>query len=619
MMKIIYPDGWTRVSMARIIGGRYRLRKKLGDGGFGEVWLADDLWLQREVAAKCVFVRDGTAHKRTFREARIAARLHHPHIVEVYDIIIEGDVPWLIMEYVHEGRDLAKLGKPLPAARVAALGVQIADALAATHAARIIHGDVKPHNVLLTRDDQVRLTDFGLSRGVRPGLSLSGSGLVHGTPAYMAPEVANGERPTPASDVFSLGATVFAAATGTSPYGEADSDVAMLRRAQDYRLLPCERAGDLADAIRPMLAKDPADRPDAVAARQALHDAAVRLLPPGGDELGQIGPGSWRGRPATPRYRRRVPLLSTAGVFFSVAAVVTWLLLWPPWEGHPSSAAVAGAPPVGDPRTVDPCAMADPAALNGFGRTQLSNDYGNFDRCDILIPSANIDVELQFLMPGMAPSAAPNDIATDGNIRVVRTPEADGECDRYLLLPDRYVVDVSANFQGDGNGPANLCSMADAAVTPAVAELRKGTLPRRSLPASSLARLNTCDLLDTRALSRALGGTVGGHQEGFGGWTCRWSSSGDLSVMLRYDQTDPLSSQDGTPVRLDGREAYVTPGGDGGNDCLVRVINRSFTDNNGQPTEEVVYLVVDGHEPQATLCSPAKALAADTVPRLPHG
>ena len=603
--------------MARIIGGRYRFLRKLGDGGFGEVWLAHDLWLRRDVAVKSVFVRNDsdTARRRMFREARIAARLDHPHIVKVYDILEDG--PWLIMEYVHLGRDLAKLGKPLPPGRVANLGAQIADALVATHAAGIVHGDVKPHNVLLTEADQAKLTDFGLSQGGRSGLSLSGSGLVHGTPAYMAPEVANGEKPTPASDVFSLGATIFAAVAGTSPYGEASNDMVMIRRAQDHRLLPCEHAGDLAEAIRPLLAADPAARPDAATARQALHHAARRLRPGGESE-----PLPWPDPPRPPR-RWRVPLPATAGAFSSLAAVVTALLLWHPWDGHAPSPVAAATSPIGDQRTVDPCALAKPAALQRFGQTKLSNDYGNFDRCDVIVSppgSDDIDVELQFQTPDEKPGRPSQIVPAAGNMRIMRMPQQGGECHRTVILPNTYLVDVGAKFQGNGDGPANLCPMADAATAPAVAELRKGILPRRNLPASSLAWFNTCSLLDTRALSSAIGGVAAGDRPGFGDWTCRWSSvNTDLSVNLRYDQGDPPSENKGRHERLSGRDVYVLPGGDGGDSCLASVVNRSFTDINADPAEEVIHLVVNGHRPPAALCSPATALAAEAISNLPRG
>jgi hypothetical protein len=110
------------------------------------------------------------------------------------------------------------------------------------------------------------------------------------------------------------------------------------------------------------------------------------------------------------------------------------------------------------------------------------------------------------------------------------------------------------------------------------------------------------------------------RQAGFGDWSCRWSSAtSDLSVHLRYDQNEPLSASDGRPEHLGGRQAYVTPGGDGGDDCLVRVVNRRFVDGNGDPTEEMIYLVVEGSRPPAHLCAPATALAADAASRMPRG
>ncbi|MBO0821127.1 MAG: hypothetical protein J2P26_09785, partial [Nocardiopsaceae bacterium] len=266
---------------------------------------------------------------------------------------------------------------------------------------------------------------------------------------------------------------------------------------------------------------------------------------------------------------------------------------------------------------VDPCSIVDPAALNRFGHTQLSEDQGNFDRCDVIVSPPggdNIDVELQFLTGAEVPDPPPRATTTAaGHIRIVRMPEDDGRCMRYLLLPDGYAVVVDPKT----NGNLNLCPMANAAVPPAVAELRKGTLPRRSLPASSLARRDTCALLDSAALTRAVNAVGDRHQAGFGNWTCRWSSlTSDLSVMLRYDQGDPGSENDGQPEKLSGRDAYVSPGGDGNDGCLVRIVNRTFTDSGGSPAEEVVYLVVNGNRPPTELCAPANTLAANAAANL---
>lgn len=407
-----------------------------------------------------------------------------------------------------------------------------------------------------------------------------------------------------------------------------------VRGPVDRRMIQLDVAGESAFLVQPGYSGSPvvvtdADGHDLVVAMLSAADAdgakdalairaAALVTADDVDADRRAGRGRIRDRGlGVSRVHRRRRLLVLAAGAVLAAVVVVAVAVWFAMGGHPASPAAVS--PVGDPRTADPCALADPSALTRFGQTQLSGDQGNFDRCDVIVSPSNaagIDVELQFLAPGQAPNAQPQDTATAGSVKIVRVPPQDGECDRYLLLPGGYSVDVSAR---PGSSPASLCAMADAATKPAVAELRKGTLPRRSEPVSSLARLDACAGLDARTLSRVVDAVASDHQAGFGNWTCRWSSGDSgLSVMLRYDQGDPQSENDGRHEKLSGRDAYVKPGGDGGDDCLVRVVNRHFVDDSGNAAEEVLYLVVDGHQPPPALCAPATALAADAAARLPR-
>ena len=209
-----------------MIAGRYRLDREIGRGGSGTVHLALDEVLGRQVAIKRVGLipgSDSAELERAEREARLAAALNHPHVVSVFDLVDENDVRWLVMEYV-DGETLSERVRrsgALEPAEAAALLAQTADALAEAHDAGIVHRDVKPSNIMIA-DDGAKLSDFGIARSA-DDVSLTQTGLVTGSPAYLAPEVASGSSATPASDVWSLGATLYHAVTGRPPYDVGDN------------------------------------------------------------------------------------------------------------------------------------------------------------------------------------------------------------------------------------------------------------------------------------------------------------------------------------------------------------------------------------------------------------
>ena len=196
----------------RLVAGRYRLVSQIGGGGMGTVWLARDELLGRQVAIKQVLppmnadAREAERQKeRALREGRIAARLSTPHAISVYDVAVESDQPWLVMEYL-PSRSLAEVLAEdglLRVEQAAQIGAQVADGLAATHAAGIVHRDVKPANILIGQGDRVdgvvKITDFGISHA-SGDVTLTQTGQITGTPAFLAPEVAQGEEPGPASD-----------------------------------------------------------------------------------------------------------------------------------------------------------------------------------------------------------------------------------------------------------------------------------------------------------------------------------------------------------------------------------------------------------------------------------
>ena len=270
------------MSGRRLVAGRYRLEERIGSGAMGVVWRGTDERLGRPVAVKQVFLHGGLdageadeVRQRTLREGRIAARLQHPHAISVFDASIDGDEPWLVMEYL-PSRSLAAVliqQGPLDPRLVARIGRQVADALDAAHQAGIVHRDVKPGNVLIGADGTVKITDFGISRA-SGDLTLTRTGMLAGTPAYLAPEVARGDDSSFASDVFSLGATLYAAVEGVPPFGADDNALALLHAVAAGAVQPPLQAGPLTALLMRLLRADPAERPTAAEARSLLGRVA---------------------------------------------------------------------------------------------------------------------------------------------------------------------------------------------------------------------------------------------------------------------------------------------------------------------------------------------------------
>ncbi len=247
-----------------MIGGRYSLDREIGRGGMGSVWLGRDEVLGRLVAIKRIGPMIGGSSPdlvRAEREARIAARVNHPHVVAVFDLVHEGDQKWLVMEYV-EGMTLAEhiraRGRLSPA-EAAPLLAQAAEALSAAHEAGVVHRDVKPSNILVTPDGVVKLSDFGIARA-EADASLTATGLVTGSPAYIAPEVASGRLATGASDVWSLGATAYHAVSGRPPYDVGDNVLGALYRIVHEEPPRLEDGGWLEPFVAAAMTRDPALR-----------------------------------------------------------------------------------------------------------------------------------------------------------------------------------------------------------------------------------------------------------------------------------------------------------------------------------------------------------------------
>lgn len=276
----------------RLIAGRYRLRRVLGRGAMGVVWLGYDEVLHRLVAVKEVQLPAGMpeaeaneVRERTLREARAIAALTHPNVVAVYDVAKEGVEPFVVMEWLR-GRSLAQVtgaAGTLNAEQAAVVADAIAAGLDMAHRRGITHRDVKPGNVLVGEDGQVKLTDFGIARNVSEA-TMTSSGIILGTPAFMAPEVAAGEPVTTSADLWSFGATLFAVVEGRPPY-DAGDPVATVTEVVHGEIPRVPDGTPLAEVITGLMARDPADRMSVVEVRRRIRpllpEPGSTVFPPG--------------------------------------------------------------------------------------------------------------------------------------------------------------------------------------------------------------------------------------------------------------------------------------------------------------------------------------------------
>ncbi|MGW6565935.1 serine/threonine-protein kinase [Streptomyces sp. NPDC054975] len=276
----------TDTGTGLLLAGRYRLGETIGRGGMGKVWRAHDEVLHRVVAVKELtagrFVAEAdrlVLHARTQKEARAAARITHPGVVTVHDVLEHDDRPWIVMQYV-DGPSLADAAKeagtiePREGARI---GLHVLGALRAAHAAGVLHRDVKPGNVLLARDGRVLLTDFGIA-AIEGDSTITRTGELVGSIDYLAPERVRGGDPGPASDLWSLGATLYTAVEGTSPFRRTSPISTMQAVVTEEPPHPA-KAGPLASVIVALLRKNPADRPGADEAERMLLDAMEGRTP----------------------------------------------------------------------------------------------------------------------------------------------------------------------------------------------------------------------------------------------------------------------------------------------------------------------------------------------------
>jgi eukaryotic-like serine/threonine-protein kinase len=275
----------------RVIAGRYRLHSPIGRGAMGVVWRARDQLLDRDVAIKEVHIaatltpkERANAYQRTLREAKTAARLSHPGVVTVYDVAEDEGRPWIVMQLISAqslDQVLATSG-PLSPLRTAEMGRQLLAALSVAHAAGVLHRDVKPSNVLLTRDHRAVLTDFGIAT-FAGDTRLTQTGMVMGSPGFTAPERIRGEDATPASDLWSLGATLYAAVEGHGPFERRGGAITTMSAIINEDAPVAPTAGALAPVIAALLRREPPDRPDAATAMRMISEVLAQLPTRTGD------------------------------------------------------------------------------------------------------------------------------------------------------------------------------------------------------------------------------------------------------------------------------------------------------------------------------------------------
>ncbi|MFD0803580.1 serine/threonine-protein kinase, partial [Streptomonospora algeriensis] len=265
----------------RLLSGRYRMAELIGEGGMGRVWEGVDELLDRPVAIKELIIPPQlpeadveVARTRMLREARHAAQLSHPSIITVFDVVELDERPWIVMELVRGPSlgDLVKRDGVFAPERAARIGVQLASALAVAHEHGIMHRDIKPANVLVARGDRAVLTDFGIAH-LEGSSHLTSTGLLVGSPSYLAPEQAHGKPATPASDAWSLGVTLYQAVEGVTPF-HRDTPMATLTAIVTAEVPQPRSAGALTPVLERLLQKDAALRPSVHEAARMLQEAA---------------------------------------------------------------------------------------------------------------------------------------------------------------------------------------------------------------------------------------------------------------------------------------------------------------------------------------------------------
>ncbi|MDX6348154.1 MAG: eukaryotic-like serine/threonine-protein kinase [Streptomyces sp.] len=360
---------------AQLVVGRYRLGESIGQGGMGRVWRAVDEMLDRQVAVKEMRIDDLAAEdarirrERALREARATARIDHPNVVRVYDVVRENDRLWIVMELV-DARSLEQIlvtDGPVTPREAARIGLALARALREVHAVGVLHRDIKPGNVLIEAGGgRVVLTDFGIA-AIQDAAALTMVGMLVGSPHYMAPERVEGRPQGPPSDLWSLGATLCAALAGQSPFARPTTHATLHAVLYEEPRLPPEAVGPLRDTLAGLLAKDP----DARLTLDELYEA-LRAAPepqrPGPEPQDAVPPGF------RPKRRRRPVVLAVgagaASLALAAVAATVVVLAGPGSAHHETAVAGTSRPPASAFASTSASTSASPSAIAPGARNE---------------------------------------------------------------------------------------------------------------------------------------------------------------------------------------------------------------------------------------------------------
>jgi eukaryotic-like serine/threonine-protein kinase len=632
---------------------RYQLGRQIGAGGMGVVWSATDLLLDQPVAVKHISIssaHSGTAElarSRALREARTAARLRqHPHVVAIYDVQVSGGDVWLILEYLPSVSldALRRERGRLELAEVARIGAGVADALAAGHSRGIVHRDVTPGNVLVADDGTVKLTDFGISH-LLGEQQITQDNVVSGTIAYLAPEVARTGESSPASDVFSLGSTLYALIEGAPPFGTDANSVRLLNVVRTGIIRLPTSAGALTSLLLRLLELDPATRPDAATAAELLDQFAHRttiaterlVAEPSSPDL-QVDPVAPAPPPSTgaaPRRTRWAPLRERArrhrtldiGLSLAaVAVVVVALVVAVPLLRDTGRGDLVGAPPLpdtvgpvaltGDPKAADPCPLIDLNSLRQFGAPWLAGaELPNECAATIHTPN-NHTGHLQVYFQSASKSPVAGQAQNLGGLTIVRQNLTRGDwtpaCQNVLILTDSTRIVIAAT----GSAGFDKCTLAEVGTAEAVNALARNGITYRPTRSAGwkIANANACNMLTDTEISTA-DADPSLRTPGFANWSCTWGNSNDhVSLTFRIDAA--VLASYGTPSTIAAHRAELHLVTDTAtHHCDAMIVTRPAatpTDNT-----EMVLIAVQEQQPDQVLCERASALAAATMSRVP--
>ncbi|WP_433629050.1 protein kinase domain-containing protein [Nocardia sp. CA-120079] len=553
------------------IAGRYTLRELFKLGGEGMAWRATDADLGRDVVLKCPRPDDPDSARRLRTAARNAAGLRHQHIIGVYNIFEHDNVCWLVTEYVpgYSLAEVAREQRKLGPARAAVVGEQIASALAHCHDRGILHCDISPENIILADDGDAWLTDFGSSLDIRNAGTGDTPDIARGKWRYLAPEVAAGGPAGPKSDVYALAA-------------------ALLAVTERQR-----RPGPFEALLTQLTLPNPIHRP--AAATAATRFARLDQTPRGWDRA----------------IVRRAAVGAAEAV--AVALIVAASVVMP---------GVAALDPILDPRSADPCALLDPTALAEFGRIDLSTDGGNFDTCDLRVRQWGEDFhpdigQVRLTLSVEAPEQTSQvSVTRAGNVTIVSEPAGSTRCVRTLILsPGANIAIIGERKVATGPDP---CALADITATHARDVLLHGPIPRRpgAFPTGSLAWRDACALVDVPTLGRVAGVDAVRPAPGFGRWSCRWDSTIDGHVTVRYDRDSPKTAESGQPLTLAGLPSFRRSGTKNTDDCIVQIQYRSFRGTSSSDRAEVVVVKFYGSQPAEQRCATVTDLATTVAASL---